>query len=66
MPVTELFRPTETSHDVIQRRPRTREVFDAAGIQPSSYDCALGTAALRSGIDLSNLLAALDQAASQP
>ena len=63
MVFTELISPSATVRDVIQRHPQTREVFEAMGIRLCCWDCALRTAALRGGIDLSGLLTALDEAA---
>jgi hypothetical protein len=62
MVFTELIQPSETVREVMRRHPETREVFDQAGIRACCYDCAIRTAALRGGIDLSGLLMALDEA----
>jgi iron-sulfur cluster repair protein YtfE (RIC family) len=63
-PFTELIRPHETVREVVQRYPQTLAVFEAAGIRVCCFDCAIRTAALRGGIDLSSLLAELDRAAT--
>ena len=63
MVFTDLIQPSETVRDVVARFPETREVFEEAGIRECCWSCAIRTAACRGGIDLSNLLTALDQAA---
>lgn len=62
MVFTEMIHPNETVREVMQRYPDTREVFEEAGIRACCWDCAIRTAALRGGVDLSSLLTALDQA----
>ncbi len=63
MVFTEMIRPSETVREVMQRYPETRHVFEEAGIRTCCWDCAIRTAALRGGLDLSGLLTALDRAA---
>ncbi len=63
MMLTEWIRPSETVRDVIRRFPDARQVFEESGIRECCYDCALRTAALRGGIDLSSLMTALDAVA---
>ena len=60
---TELIRPQQTVREVLQRFPQTQTVFEQAGIRTCCYDCAIRTAALRGGIDLSGLMSDLDRAA---
>ena len=64
MVFTELIHPNETVREVIQRFPDTLPIFEEVGIRVCCYDCAIRTAALRGGIDLSSLMTALDQAAA--
>ncbi len=59
---TDLIRPSQTVRDVVHRYPETRAVFESAGVRVCCFDCAIRTAALRGGIDLSSLLTGLDQA----
>jgi hypothetical protein len=60
---TELIHPHETVREVVQRFPQTLPVFEQAGIRMCCFDCAIRTAAIRGGIDLSGLLTELDRAA---
>ncbi|MBI3694889.1 MAG: DUF1858 domain-containing protein [Acidobacteria bacterium] len=60
---TRRIQPTDTIRDVVQQYPETRDVFEEAGIRMCCFDCAIRTAALRGGVELSGLLAELEQAA---
>ena len=59
----DLIQSHETVRDVVRRYPQTREVFESTGIRACCFDCAIRTAALRGGLDLSTLLNELDRAA---
>jgi iron-sulfur cluster repair protein YtfE (RIC family) len=63
MVLIDRINPSDTVREVIQRHPETREVFEEAGIRVCCHDCAIRTAALRGGLDLSSLLADLEAAA---
>lgn len=63
MVFTERISPSDTVREVIQRYPQARDVFEQAGVRVCCHDCAIRTAALRGGLDLSSLLAALEAAA---
>ncbi len=60
---TRRIQPTDTVREVIHRYPQTRDVFEEAGIRSCCFDCAIRKAALRGGVELSGLLAELEQAA---
>jgi iron-sulfur cluster repair protein YtfE (RIC family) len=59
---TQFVQSSDTVRDVVRRYPQTREVFEEAGIRLCCFDCAIRTAALRGGIELSGLMHELDQA----
>ena len=60
---TRRIHPTDIIRDVVHQYPQTRDVFEEAGIRLCCFDCAIRTAALRGGVELSGLLAELEQAA---
>ena len=63
---TRRIQATDTIRDVVHQYPQTREVFEGAGIRLCCFDCAIRTAALRGGVELSRLLTELEQAAFGP
>ena len=63
---TDLIRADAAIEDVVALYPPTREVFEANHLRRCCWGCAIRTAALRSGADLSRLLCELNQAALSP
>ena len=63
---TDLIRADDAIEDVVALYPATREVFEANHLRRCCWGCAIRTAALRGGADLSRLLCELNQAALAP
>jgi iron-sulfur cluster repair protein YtfE (RIC family) len=62
---TDLIDAHQAVEDVVARYPVTREVFEANGVRRCCWSCAIRTAALRGGLDLSLLLEQLNRTALQ-
>ncbi|HZO56275.1 MAG TPA: hypothetical protein VFB63_26445 [Bryobacteraceae bacterium] len=56
----QLIRPGMTIREVKQSHIETIPVFDSLGFRPSCEDCALEVAALRAGMQVRDLLDALN------
>lgn len=63
---TDLINAHNRIEDVVARYPATREVFEAYGVRRCCWDCAIGVAAWRGGIELSGLIEQLNRAAFGP
>lgn len=62
----QLVRRDMTVSDVKQRYPATIRVFEQFGFRPVCDDCDIGTAARRGGINVADVLGALNNAAFGP
>lgn len=60
---TDLIDGHNLIEDVVERYPATRDVFEANAVRRCCWGCAVRTAALRGGIELSSLLDALNRVA---
>jgi iron-sulfur cluster repair protein YtfE (RIC family) len=62
----QLIRSDMTVRDVKQRYPSTVPLFEQFGFRMVCDDCDIGTAARRNGLDLTEVLEALNDAAFGP
>lgn len=62
----QLIRGDMTVRDVKQRYPATVRLFEQFGFRPVCDDCDIGTAARRSGLNVADVLEALNGAAFGP
>jgi len=60
---TDLINNYDLIEDVVERYPATREIFELNSIRRCCWGCAIRTAALRGGIEISGLLEQLNRAA---
>jgi hypothetical protein len=61
-----LIRRDMIVRDVKQRYPQTAAIFDSFGFRPVCDDCDIRTGARRTGVNDTDLLEALNQAAFGP